>query len=133
MALQADHFEWVAALGRSDQTIALARDGLVAARVTRRANALGLLDDGWRCQRIAEAFLIDDDTTRGWRRRIERDEIAGVSRFEGGRKRERQSAAQDKALEASVTTILPRTTRPSTTRPTTTRPSTTRVLPRDGF
>src|ERR1019366_3754644 len=33
--------------------IVLARDGSVACRVTRRANALVLLHDGWSCQEIA--------------------------------------------------------------------------------
>ena len=49
------------------ELIALARDGSAACRVTRRANAVVLLDDGWRCQQIAHAFLLDDDTVRGWR------------------------------------------------------------------
>jgi hypothetical protein len=38
--------------------IALARDGSAAARQTRRANALVLLDDGWSCQEVAAAFLL---------------------------------------------------------------------------
>jgi hypothetical protein len=38
--------------------IALARDGSAAARLTRRANALVLLDDGWSCQEVAAAFLL---------------------------------------------------------------------------
>ena len=46
--------------------IALARDGLVAGRVTRRANALVLLDKGMSCQQVAEVLLFDDDTIRGW-------------------------------------------------------------------
>jgi hypothetical protein len=33
--------------------VALARDGSAAARVTRRANALVLLDGGWSCQEVA--------------------------------------------------------------------------------
>src|ERR1700729_4365195 len=46
--------------------IALARDGLAAGRVTRRANALVLLDKGMSCQQVAEVLLFDDDTIRGW-------------------------------------------------------------------
>src|SRR6201984_2651487 len=45
--------------------IALARDGLAAGRVTRRANALVLLDKGMSCQQVAEVLLFDDDTIRG--------------------------------------------------------------------
>jgi hypothetical protein len=41
-----------------NQLIALARDGSVASRVTRRANALVLLDDGWSCQEVAAALLL---------------------------------------------------------------------------
>src|SRR6202166_766438 len=49
-----------------NKLIALARDGSVASRVTRRANALVLLDDGWSCQEVAAALLLNDDTIRGW-------------------------------------------------------------------
>jgi hypothetical protein len=43
---------------------ALARDGSSPCRVTRRANALVLLDEGWSCQQVAHALLLDDDTIR---------------------------------------------------------------------
>src|SRR5208337_4343674 len=46
--------------------IALARDGSSLCRVTRRANALVLLDDGMSCQQVARVLLFDDDTIRGW-------------------------------------------------------------------
>src|SRR5260370_13625438 len=46
--------------------IALARDGLAAHRLARRANALVLLDKGWNCQEVAGALLLDDDTIRAW-------------------------------------------------------------------
>jgi len=42
--------------------IALTRDGSAASRLTRRANALVLLDDGWSCQEVADALLLT--TTR---------------------------------------------------------------------
>jgi transposase len=45
---------------------ALARDGLSEARVTRRANAIVLLDGGWSCAEVAAALLMDDDTVRSW-------------------------------------------------------------------
>src|SRR5271157_5713740 len=41
---------------------ALARDGSSPCRVTRRANGLVLLDEGWSCQQVAHALLLDDDT-----------------------------------------------------------------------
>jgi transposase len=46
--------------------IALARDGSSPGRVTRRANALVLLDDGMSCQQVARVLLFDDDTIRCW-------------------------------------------------------------------
>lgn len=46
------------------ELIVLARDGSSRCRVTRRANALVLLDAGWSCQEVAKAFLLDDDTLR---------------------------------------------------------------------
>src|SRR5450759_4402232 len=46
--------------------IALARNGSAAHRLARRANALVLLDDGWSCENVARALLLDDDTIRGW-------------------------------------------------------------------
>jgi hypothetical protein len=36
----------------------------VAHRLTRRANALLLLDDGMTCEAIAEVLFLDDDTIR---------------------------------------------------------------------
>src|SRR5450756_3253467 len=50
---------------------ALARDGSSPCRVSRRANALVLLDKGWSCQQVADALLLDDDTIRGWRKLFE--------------------------------------------------------------
>jgi len=50
---------------------ALARDGSSPCRVTRRANALVLLDEGWSCQQVAHALLVDDDTIRSWRKLFE--------------------------------------------------------------
>src|SRR5258708_15143156 len=46
--------------------IAVARDGLVEHRVARRANAVGLFDDGWDCEGGGAARLFDDDTGCRW-------------------------------------------------------------------
>jgi hypothetical protein len=43
----------------------LARGGSSPCRVTRRANALVLLDEVWSCRQVAHALLLDDDTIRG--------------------------------------------------------------------
>ena len=39
--------------------------------VVRRANATLLLDDGWNCAKVAEAFYLDDDTVRTWFKRYQ--------------------------------------------------------------
>ena|SRR6516164_1704784 len=46
--------------------IALMRDGKAETRLTRRANALVLLDDGMSCEAIAKVLYLDDDTIRYW-------------------------------------------------------------------
>ena len=46
----------------------LARDGLAAHRLARRANALVLLDQGMGYATVAKVLLLDDDTVRTWHR-----------------------------------------------------------------
>ena len=60
--------------------IALARDGLSPGRVTRRANALVLLDDGMSRQQVARVLLFDDDTIRGWYELFEQCGLEGLTR-----------------------------------------------------
>src|SRR5271169_513241 len=91
--------------------VALARDGLAASRLTRRANALVLLDDGWSCQEVAEALLLNDDTIRGWHKLFEQRGIEGLTSFDMGGSASFLSAAQEEALKAFVGTTLPRSTR----------------------
>src|ERR1700741_5476782 len=94
-----------------NKLIALARDGSVASRVTRRANALVLLDDGWSCEEIAAAFLLNDDTIRGWHKLFEQRGIEGLTSFDVGGSAGFLSAVQEEALKAFVATTLPRSTR----------------------
>src|ERR1019366_2065800 len=56
---------FLSSVERADLT-ALARDRSAAHRLARRANALVLLDSGWRCEKVAGALLLDDDTIRRW-------------------------------------------------------------------
>jgi len=91
--------------------VALARDGSAAARVTRRANALVLLDGGWSCQEVAAALLMNDDTIRGWHKLFEQRGIEGLTSFDMGGSAGFLSAAQEDALKAFVGTTLPRSTR----------------------
>jgi transposase len=94
-----------------NQLIALARDGSAASRLTRRANALVLLDDGWSCQEVADALLLNDDTIRGWHKLFEQRGIEGLTSFEVGGSASFLSAAQEEALKVFVSTTLPRSTR----------------------
>ncbi len=63
-----------------ERLIALARDGSTISRVTRRANAIVLLDAGWSVNDVAKAFLLDDDTIRGWRKLFEQRGVEGRDR-----------------------------------------------------
>jgi len=91
--------------------VALARDGSAAARVTRRANALVLLDGGWSCQEVADALLMNDDTIRGWHKLFEQRGFEGLTSFDMGGSAGFLSAAQEDALKAFVGATLPRSTR----------------------
>ena len=93
------------------QLVTLARDGSAASRVTRRANALVLLDDGWSCQEVGAAFLLNDDTIRGWHKLFEQRGIEGLTSFDMGGSASFLSAAQDQAVKAFVAATLPRSTR----------------------
>src|ERR1700726_4715136 len=90
-----------------NKLIALARDGSVASRVTRRANALVLLDDGWSCQEVAAALLLNDDTIRGWFKLFEQRGIEGLTSFDMGGSASFLSAAQEDALKVFVSATLP--------------------------
>ena len=89
----------------------LARDGSVAHRLARRANALLLLDGGMSCEAAARVLFIDDDTVRGWYQQYQADGIEGLASFghEGGSCR--LSIEQQDRLKAWVAATLPRTTR----------------------
>ena len=59
----------------------LARDGLVAHRLARRANALVLLDDGMSYATVAKVLLLDDATVRTWHRLYKDEGIEGLANF----------------------------------------------------
>ena len=63
------------------ELMSVMRNSKTEARVMRRANAILLLDDGWSCERVAEALYFDDDTIRDWHRAWEADGIKGVQTF----------------------------------------------------
>ena len=101
-------------LGEEDRRAltALARDGSSLGRVTRRANALVLLDDGLSCQEVARVLLFDDDTIRGWYDLFEQGGLESLTRFDMGGSASKMSAEQAEALKIWITASLPRSTRP---------------------
>lgn len=90
---------------------ALARDGLREGRVTRRANAMVLLNDGWSCEAVAAALLIDDDTVRAWYELYREQGLTGLVVFDVGGSQSHLSQEQEAALFDWVRETLPRTTR----------------------
>src|ERR1700693_4424530 len=95
---------------RSD-LIELTRDGSVAHRLARRANALLLLDDGMSCEVIAKVLFLDDDTIRTWHRLYQEEGIEGLAGFGHEGSACRLSDAQQDRVKAWITVTLPRTTR----------------------
>ena len=79
--------------------------------MARRANAVVLLDQGWSCERVAAALLLDDDTVRDWHRAYERGGVEGLKSFghEGGSSR--LTDEQAIALGNWIDAHCPRSTR----------------------
>ncbi len=68
--------------------------------VSRRANALLLLDDGKSCVAIAEFLFLDDDTVRGWYKQYLSEGWEAVA-YDGWKgSQSRMSQAQQEALSA---------------------------------
>ena len=88
--------------------VGVARNGLGEHRVARRANAIVLLDDGWSCEDVASAFLMDDDTVRGWLRSYESGGLEDLGRFGHEGSWCRLTKQQQVALKSWVTATLPR-------------------------
>jgi transposase len=101
---------FLSAVDRADLT-ALARDGSAAHRLARRANALVLLDSGWSCEKVAGAFLLDDDTIRRWHGLFIEDGLEGLTRFEAGGSACQMNGEQQAKLKVWIAAALPRSTR----------------------
>jgi transposase len=90
--------------------IDLARDGLAANRLARRANALVLPEDGMSCGDVAKV-LFGDDTVRTCYGLYEDEDIEGLASFGYDGSACRLSDQQQAKLKAWITETLPRTTR----------------------
>ena len=97
--------------GSRRDLIELARDGLAANRLARRANALVLLDGGMTYAAVAKVLLLDDDTVRTWRRLYEEDGIDGLASFGYEGSACRLNEEQQAKLITWITATLPRSTR----------------------
>lgn len=91
--------------------IALARDGSAEHRLGRRANALVLLDQGWSCEQVGQALLLDDDTIRTWHHLYAEEGIEGLAGFDYEGSACRLSLDQQDKLKAWIAEALPRSTR----------------------
>ena len=91
--------------------IALAKNGAVAHRLARRANAILLLDDGLSCAAVAKVLFLDDDTVRDWHKLYSEGGLTSLSRHEAGGSASHLSKAQEETLIAWVAASLPRSTR----------------------
>ena len=90
--------------------IALMRDGKAETRLTRRANALVLLDDGMSCEAIAKVLYLDDDTIRYWYALYAERGPSWLADFGYKGRACELTAAQQDALKTWVAQTLPRTT-----------------------
>ncbi len=104
------HAGFLDAKSRRD-LIELARDGSAAHRLSRRANALVLLDRGMSCQSVANVLLIDGDTVRTWYLLYREDGIDGLASFGHAGGTCRLTVEQQDQLKAWISETLPRSTR----------------------
>jgi len=89
--------------------IALVRDGKAETRLTRRANALLLLDDGMSCEAIAKVLYLDDDTIRYWYQLYGEKGLIWLADFGYQGRACELTAAQRDGLKDWVAQTLPRT------------------------
>src|SRR5436853_2467665 len=93
-----------------EDLIALVRDGKAETRLTRRANALLLLDDAMSWEAVAKVLYLDDDTIRYWYKLYSEKELNWLADFGyKGRACDLTMAQQD-GLKTWVAQTLPRTT-----------------------
>ncbi len=70
--------------------------------VARRANAILLLDKGWSCAAVAEAFFLDDDTIRTWHKHYRSGGLDELTLFDWHGRAGHLSAPQEAELTAHL-------------------------------
>jgi len=95
---------------RRQELTALVRDGKAESRVTRRANALLLLDDGLSCEAIAKVLYMDDDTIRYWHKLYQDKGLKWLAEFGYKGRVCELTAEQQDSLSRWVAETLPGTT-----------------------
>jgi transposase len=96
--------------GTRQELIALVRDGKAETRLTRRANALLLLDDGLSCEAVAKVLYLDDDTVRYWYKLYQEKGLNWLADFGYKGRTCELTASQQEELSKWVAETLPRTT-----------------------
>ena len=92
------------------ELITLVRDGKAETRLTRRANALLLLDDRLSCEAVAKVLYLDDDTVRYWYKLYQEKGLSWLADFGYKGRACELTAAQQKELKKWVAETLPRNT-----------------------
>ncbi len=88
----------------------IAKDGLEESRITRRANAILLLDKGWSYAEVAEALFIDNSTVRAWFKAYNEGGVEGLILFDLKGGTSPLSPPQIDELRAWATEVLPTST-----------------------
>jgi transposase len=70
--------------------------------VARRANGILLLDKGWSCAEIAEAFYLDDDTVRSWHKHYRAGGLDELRLFDWHGRQGHLSREQEAELSAHL-------------------------------
>ncbi len=79
--------------------------------MSRRANAIVLLDRGWSCERVAAALLLDDDTVRSWHSAYQRGGVEELKSFGHEGSGSHLSSEQEAALSEWVDAHCPHSIR----------------------
>ena len=100
---------FLSAADRAD-LVKIARDGLEEHRISRRANAILLLNRGWSFAEVAEALYIDDSTIRIWLKEFQDGGVEALVLFDLNGGACALSPLQIDEFRAWATRVLPTST-----------------------